>query len=289
MRPNALEVALGNGLEWSIQSWVSTTGRKVRIAEEPWLEGPVGNKYIGAEFYEGYASEVFLDAVTDDENSGLLPNFSVLAGEGFDPSPVHPKIRDFYERTARYDLFAQIDWSGPFKLPPRTLIYLVGRNVGQFDIPPLGSGRSHEERADKSQRSEHGCNVLRRLAQALGGHWGGHARRPVYHLRVACRAAGTSRASTRFQEDRRPRSSAPRTVRTAPSRSSQMAGASGRRATTGSTARTAARCASSACRWRRQYTSSLTPRARSTPATRSPSGEHTSCISTTRSHRASAE
>ena len=188
MRPNALEVALGNGLEWSIQSWVSTTGRKVRIAEEPWLEGPVGNKYIGAEFYEGYASEVFLDAVTDDENSGLLPNFSVLAGEGFDPSPVHPKIRDFYERTARYDLFAQIDWSGPFKLPPRTLIYLVGRNVGQFDIPPLGSGRSHEERADKSQRSEHGCNVLRRLAQALGGHWGGHARRPVYHLRVACRA-----------------------------------------------------------------------------------------------------
>jgi hypothetical protein len=135
MRPNALEVALGNGLEGSIQSWVSTTGRKVRIAEEPWLEGPVGNKYIGAEFYEGYASEVFLDAVTDDENSGLLPNFSVLAGEGFDPSPVHPKIRDFYERTARYDLFAQIDWSGPFKLPPRTLIYLVGRNVGQFDIP----------------------------------------------------------------------------------------------------------------------------------------------------------
>ena len=82
MRPNALEVALGNGLEWSIQSWVSTMGRKVRIAEEPWLEGPVGNKYIGAEFYEGYASEVFLDAVTDDENSGLLPNFSVLAGEG---------------------------------------------------------------------------------------------------------------------------------------------------------------------------------------------------------------
>jgi hypothetical protein len=35
MRPNALEVALGNGLEWSIQSWVSTMGRRVRIAEEP--------------------------------------------------------------------------------------------------------------------------------------------------------------------------------------------------------------------------------------------------------------
>jgi hypothetical protein len=37
MSLNALEVALGNGLEWSIQSWVNTTGRKVRIAEAPWL------------------------------------------------------------------------------------------------------------------------------------------------------------------------------------------------------------------------------------------------------------
>jgi hypothetical protein len=135
MRPNALEVALGDGLEWSIQSWVSTTGRKVRIAEEPWLEGPIGNEYIGARFYEGYVREAGLDVVTDDEDAGLLPNLDALAGEGFDPSLVHPKIRDFYERTARYDLLAQIGWSGPFKHPPRTLIYLVGRNVGQFDIP----------------------------------------------------------------------------------------------------------------------------------------------------------
>ena len=29
----------------------------------------------------------------------------------------------------------RVDWSGPFKHPPRTLIYLVGTNVGQFDIP----------------------------------------------------------------------------------------------------------------------------------------------------------
>ena len=135
MRPNALEVALGNGLEWSIQSWVSTTGRKARISEAPWLEGPVGSKYIGAEFYRGYVREAGLDAVTDDEDAGLLPSLDALAGERFDASLVHPKIRDFYERTARYDLFAQVSWSGPFKHPPRTLIYLVGRNVGQFDIP----------------------------------------------------------------------------------------------------------------------------------------------------------
>src|SRR5215211_7536283 len=126
MRPNALEVALGNGLEWSIQSWVSATGRKMRIAEIPWFEGPLGNEYIGARFYEGYVREAGLDVVADDEDAGLLPNFDALAGERFDPSLVHSEIRDFYERTARYDLFAQIGWSGPFRHPPRTLIYLVG-------------------------------------------------------------------------------------------------------------------------------------------------------------------
>jgi hypothetical protein len=134
VRFNAVEVALGDALEWGIQRWVAWSGREVRIAEAPWLEGPIGNKHIGAEFYEGYAREVGLETVTD-EDTGLLPSFYTLAGERFDPSLVRPEIQDFYERTARYDLFAQIGWSGPFKHPPRTLIYLVGRNVGQFDIP----------------------------------------------------------------------------------------------------------------------------------------------------------
>ncbi|CAN5303589.1 hypothetical protein BH18ACT10_BH18ACT10_18190 [soil metagenome] len=133
--PNSVEVGLGDALEWGIQRWVAWTGRKVRIAEAPWLEGPVGGEYIGAEFYGGYAREAGLEAVVDDEEAGLLPDFDVLAGEGFDPSLVMPRIRDFYERTARYDLFVKIGWSGQFRHPPRTLIYLVGHNVGQFDIP----------------------------------------------------------------------------------------------------------------------------------------------------------
>jgi hypothetical protein len=135
IRPNTIEIGLADALEWSIQRWVAWSGREVRIAEAPWLEGPIGDRHIGAEFYKGYAREVGLDAVTDDEDAGLLPSFDALAGVGFDPSLVRPAIRDFYERTARYDLFVRIGWSGPFKHPPRTLIYLVGRNVGQFDIP----------------------------------------------------------------------------------------------------------------------------------------------------------
>jgi hypothetical protein len=94
----------------------------------------MGERYVGAGFYQRYAEEHGLDAMADD-NAGLLPDFAVLAGEGFDPSLVRPEIQDFYERTARYDLTVRIGWSGPFKHPPRTLIYLVGRNVKQFNIP----------------------------------------------------------------------------------------------------------------------------------------------------------
>src|SRR5215218_6982628 len=241
VRPNVVELALGDGLEWSIQRWVSTTGRKVRIAEEPWLEGPIGNEYIGAEFYEGYAREVGLDAVTDEEDTGLLPNLDALAGEGFDPSLVHPKIRDFYERTARYDLFAQIGWSGPFKHPPRTLIYLVGRNVGQFDIPLSAPAVAMKNELinlkDPTTNVTSYAGWLRRSAVAgeamLAGLYTtcelpaacGRFFKGVYPL------PGGS-ATTFFR---------PRIVRTAPSRSSRMAGVLGKRATTGSTARTMAR------------------------------------------------
>ena len=135
IRPNTVEAKLGDALEWAIQRWVGTTGRRVRTAEASWLAGPFGGRRIGAEFYETYARDANLEAVTDEEDAGLLTDFEALAGEGFDPLLVRPEIRDFYERTARYDFTVRIGWSGPFKHPPRTLIYLVGRNVKQFDIP----------------------------------------------------------------------------------------------------------------------------------------------------------
>jgi hypothetical protein len=133
-RANTVEIGTGDVLEKSIQCWVAWSGRKVLTSEAPWLEGPVGDEYIGANFFGDYARKAGLEAVADEE-VGLLADFGALARGGFDPSLVHPRIRDFYERTARYDLGVGVDWSGPFRHPPRTLIYLVGRNVGQFDIP----------------------------------------------------------------------------------------------------------------------------------------------------------
>ncbi len=48
VQPNAVEVALGDAVEWAIQRWISWTGREVRAEDAPWLAGPVGSKRIGA-------------------------------------------------------------------------------------------------------------------------------------------------------------------------------------------------------------------------------------------------
>lgn len=135
VQPNAAEAALGNVLERAIQRWVSTTGRKVYAEDTSWLSGPVGKGRIGAEFYEEYGREAGLKIVTDDPDAGLLPEFDVLTGGGFDPLLVRPEIRDFYERTARYGLDVRPQWSRLFRYPPKTLIYLVSRDIQQLNLP----------------------------------------------------------------------------------------------------------------------------------------------------------
>src|SRR5215211_2456117 len=104
VRPNAAEVALGNVLEWGIQRWVAWSGREARISEASWLEGPIGDRCIGPDFYAAYAREEGLELVEGDPETGLLTDFAVLAGGGFDAERVRPEIRDFYERTALYGL-----------------------------------------------------------------------------------------------------------------------------------------------------------------------------------------
>src|SRR5215210_6939285 len=148
VRPNAAEVALGNVLEWGIQRWVAWSGRKVRISEAPWLEGPIGEKRIGHEFYEAYAREEGLELVEDDPETRLLTDFSALAGGDFDAEMVRPEIRRFYERTALYSLDVRPRWSGPVRYWARTLIYLVSRNIQQLNLPvspvSAGAGMSSE-------------------------------------------------------------------------------------------------------------------------------------------------
>ena len=90
VRPNTFEIRLADALEWGIQIWVARSGKKWRISQAPWLDGPLGNDYIGAEFYAGYAKEAGLKAVAD-EDAGLLPDFGTLREGGSTPPSSGPR------------------------------------------------------------------------------------------------------------------------------------------------------------------------------------------------------
>ena len=132
---NRVERALGRVLECAIQRWVATGGRRVTLDASSWLEGPIGSGRIGATFSAVYAAEAELDAEPGAPEAGLLPDFTVLAGPGFDPARVDPGIRDFYEQTAGYNLDVWSHWRGPLRPFAHTLIYLVSRNIQQLNLP----------------------------------------------------------------------------------------------------------------------------------------------------------
>lgn len=121
--------------DWITQQWVRSTGYRVRLADHPWLDGPVGNtRGIGKGFFYEYANSHDLDVV-DSGPRGLMLDFKSLAGSGNDPSSVAPVVGDFYERTSAYELDAWSEWHGFFKPFGAALAVIFSRRLQQLNIP----------------------------------------------------------------------------------------------------------------------------------------------------------
>jgi hypothetical protein len=73
--------------------------------------------------------------VADDPDAGLLPDFAALRGRAFDPDHVDPRIRDFYQRTARYRLAVDARWSPLFLPLGWLLVGTVSRRIAQLNFP----------------------------------------------------------------------------------------------------------------------------------------------------------
>lgn len=77
----------GSTLDRLTQAWVKTTGRRVDLADHPWLRGPVGSPdRIGDAWIANEASRLGGDA---HPGGGLLASMDQLAGDGFDPSSLN--------------------------------------------------------------------------------------------------------------------------------------------------------------------------------------------------------
>src|SRR5690349_7489499 len=94
----------GNLVDWTTQQWVRATGRRVSLAEQPWLDGPAGKPSgISPGFFEAYAAERALRPISSGV-AGLLPDLDGLRGSGFNPDLISPAVLDFYMHTAAYEL-----------------------------------------------------------------------------------------------------------------------------------------------------------------------------------------
>lgn len=116
--------------------WVAATGRATSLAENPWLEGPVGDtKRIGGECFRDLALREALSIQDEPGSRGIVPDFRVLEGPQFSPSAVASGVRHFYEHTAEYELDAWAEWCGAFKPFGWLLAVLFSRRLQQLNVP----------------------------------------------------------------------------------------------------------------------------------------------------------
>jgi len=110
-------------------------GRTVQPKAVPWLCGPIGRDYIGDKPYEECAESENLTVERRAASGGLIPNFDSLASDEFDVTRVHPRVRHFYEHTARYRMDVWAEAAFPANIALWLLVTTISRKVNQLNFP----------------------------------------------------------------------------------------------------------------------------------------------------------
>ncbi len=133
----------GNLTDWTTQQWVRLTGRRLKLSEHPWLDGPIGGtRQIGRHFFEHYAEAHRLDII-QAPGCGLLADFTALEADNPALSAVAQPVKDFYAHTSAFDLDSWSQWCAAFRPFGRALSLLFSRRLQQLNVPlsPLDSAR----------------------------------------------------------------------------------------------------------------------------------------------------
>ena len=122
-------------LEGGIQVWIHVTGKRIAKKNAPWLSCPLGKSGpIGTAIYERIARDEHLEILAAPD-AGLISDFDTLRGPSFDPSKIHPAIRQFYEHAAQYHLevWTEVSLRGRFFL--WLLVEFISRRMDQLNFP----------------------------------------------------------------------------------------------------------------------------------------------------------
>jgi hypothetical protein len=97
------------------------------------LEARTG--HVGVDYVQSLAAVLGGTYVRDAADVGVVASLDDLAGPGFDPATVDPRVREFYEHTTRFTLDIVPDWRTWVR--PGYLLYrtLVARPLGQANVP----------------------------------------------------------------------------------------------------------------------------------------------------------
>ncbi len=121
--------------DWVTQRWVCATGRRVSLATDRWLDGPIGGtRKIGKHFFDAYAAERNLETVRDGVR-GLIPDFQRLEAGDSSLKTIAVEVKQFYEQTSEFDLDAWSEWHGLFRPFGRALSLLFSSRLQQLNVP----------------------------------------------------------------------------------------------------------------------------------------------------------
>ena len=115
---------------------VSLLAERVPAAELPFVVPlEARSRYVGTGYVRDLARAVGGRYVADAPDVGIVASLDQLAGPGFDPAGVDPRVREFYEHTTRFTLDIVPEWR--LWVRPGYLLYrtLVARPLGQASVP----------------------------------------------------------------------------------------------------------------------------------------------------------
>ncbi len=115
---------------------LSLLAERVAAADLPFVVPlPARSRYVGTGYVRELAAARGGTYVADAQDTGIVTSLHALAGPGFDPEAVDPRVREFYEHTTRFALDIVPRWR--LWVRPGYLLYrtLVARPLGQASVP----------------------------------------------------------------------------------------------------------------------------------------------------------
>ena len=115
---------------------MSLLAERVRAEDLPFVVPlEARSRYVGTDYVRALAEVLGGTYHADTADVGIVAALDELAGPGFDPGVVDPRVREFYEHTTRFSLDIVPEWRRWVR--PGYLLYrsVLARPLGQASVP----------------------------------------------------------------------------------------------------------------------------------------------------------